>query len=59
MNDIKKAPMRNPHIQWFHIDLNPNKPISVTIHMVPVTSKLLEAPEMARASQWMLLPPRK
>ena len=51
--------MRKPHIQWFHMERNPKRVMSVTIHIVPVMSNVETEPDMAIASQCMLLPPRK
>ena len=59
MYDMKNAAIRNPHIQWFHIDFMPNRAISVTIHIVPVMSNVDTEPDMDNASQCIRLPPRK
>ena len=56
---MKKAPIRKPHIQWCHIDFMPRTYRMEIIHIVPVISKLETEPDMASASQWIFLPPRK
>ena len=56
---MKKAAIRKPHIQWFHIERIPSSVSSVTIHIVPVMSNVATEPDMANASQCILLPARK
>ncbi len=37
---MKKAAIRNPHIQWFHIDFRPSSDNRATLHIVPVMAKV-------------------